>query len=90
MEASQQAAADRHARKELQLREAMHRLQALDEQRQAQAAAPAPPDGRLPAAQARCDRAEARLSAQQAKTQQVLNACLDLESCSFTSIQHCK
>lgn len=71
MEAQQQAAAKGQAQKEQQLRDALERLQALAQQSQSQAVARAVPDGRLHAAQARCDRAEARLTSQQAKTQQV-------------------
>ena len=71
METGQQAAAEGHAKKEQQLRNALDRLQALAQQSQGEAVPRAPPDGRLQAAQARCDRAEARLSVHEAKTKQV-------------------
>ena len=72
MEARQQAEAEGHAQKEQQLRSALDRLQALAQQSQSQAEARAAPEGRLQAAQTRCDRAEACLTSQQAKTQQVV------------------
>lgn len=74
MEERQQAAAEEHAQKEGQLRSALDRLQLLAQQSQAERGpARGLPDGRLQAAQARCDRAEARLTSQQAKTQQVMS-----------------
>ena len=73
MEERQQAAVEEHAQKEGQLRTALDRLQLLAQQSQAErGVARGGPDGRLQAAQARCDRAEARLTSQQAKTQQVV------------------
>lgn len=71
-EASQQAEVSAHADTEQQLRSAVEQLQTLAQQGQPQAASQAPPDGRLRAAQARCDRAEGHLIAQQGKTQQVM------------------
>lgn len=75
MEGQQQAAAEGYARKEGQLRIALERLQLMAQQSQSERGlAWGGPDGRLQAAQARCDRAEARLTSQQAKTQQVTNS----------------
>lgn len=80
MEERQQAAAEGYAQKEGQLRTALDRLQVLAQQAQSKGgrAARGAPDGRLQAAQARCDRAEARHTNQQAKTQQVMAASSNL------------
>ena len=64
-EASHRAEVSAHAVTEQQ-------LQTLAQQGQPQAVSQAPADGRLQAAQARCDRAEGHLIAQQGKTQQVM------------------
>ena len=73
IEEEQQAAAERHAQREGQLRNALERLQLVAQQSHAGGGvARGGLDGRLQAAQARCDRAEARLTSQQAKTQQVM------------------
>jgi len=61
-----------HAATEQQLRSAVEQLQTLAQQGQPQAVPKTPSDGRLQAAQARCDRAEGHLIAQQGKTQQVM------------------
>ncbi len=71
-EASHQAEVSAHADTEQQLRSAVEQLQTLAQQGQPQAVSPAPSDGCLQAAQARCDRAEGHLIAQQGKTQQVM------------------
>ena len=70
----QQAAAEGYAKKEGQLQSALEQLQSQPERGLAQG----PPDGRLQAAQARCDRAEARLTSQQAKTRQVTKSASTL------------
>ncbi len=54
------------------MRSAVEELQRLAQQGQPQAVPQTPSDGRLQAAQARCDRAEGHLIAQQGKTQQVM------------------
>lgn len=85
MEEEQQTAADRHAQREGQLRNALDRLQLLAQQSHAAGgAARGGLDGRLQAAQARCDRAEARLTTQQAKTQQVRHSGPHLQPCLVT------
>ena len=71
IKARQQAEACAHADREQQLRRAVDRLQVVAQQSDAQAASRPVSDGRLQAAQARCDRAEGRLVAQQGRTQQV-------------------
>ena len=75
MEEQQQAASEGYAKREGQLQTALERLQLLAQQSQSQGGlARGPPDGRLQAAQARCDRTESRLTSQQVKTQQVMNS----------------
>lgn len=71
-EARHQAEVSAHADTEQQLRSAVERMQTLAQQGQPQAVPQTPSDGRLQAAQARCDRAEGHLIAQQGKTQQVM------------------
>ena len=72
VEARQQTEASAHLHREQQLRSAVDRLQVLAQHSRSQAMPqPSPSDGRLQAAQARTDRAEGRLIAQQGKTQQV-------------------
>lgn len=71
-EARRQAEVTAHAATEQQLRSAVGRLQTLAQQGQPQAVSQTPSDGRLQAAQARCDRAEGHSIAQQGKTQQVM------------------
>ena len=72
VEASHQAEISAHAETEQQLRIAVEQLQRLAQQGQPQAMPQMPSDGRLLAAQARCDRTEGHLIAQQGKTQQVM------------------
>ena len=73
MEEQQQAAAEGYAKKEGQLQTALERLQLMAQQSQSEVGvARGVPDGRLQAAQARCDRAESRLTSQQARNQQVM------------------
>ncbi|KAL0022177.1 hypothetical protein WJX77_003269 [Trebouxia sp. C0004] len=84
-EARHQAEVSAHADTEQQLRSAVNRLQMLAQQGQPQPVAQTPSDGRLQAAQARCDRAEGYLIAQQGKTQQVsrqlASKCAELVGC---------
>lgn len=87
MEEQQQAAAEGYARKVGQLQSALEQLQLLAQQSQSEGGlAQGAPDGRLQAAQARCDRAEARLTSQQAKTQQVMSSA----STVFAVSQNCQ
>lgn len=88
MEERQRAAAQEHGQREGQLRAALDRLQQMAQQSRLEVGvARGVPDGRLQAAQARCDRAEARLTAQQAKTQQVMGVQTQiLESCTIEAV----
>lgn len=82
LEEEQQAAAERHAQREGQLQNALERLQLVAQQSHAEGGvARGGLGGRLQAAQARCDRAEARLTTQQAKTQQVWHSEPHLQHC---------
>lgn len=83
MEEQQQAAAEGYAAKEGQLRTALERLQLMAQSQSEVGVARRGSDGRLQAAQARCDRAEARLASQQTKTQQVMHSVCTFVHCSL-------